>query len=563
MIKSVAAGRVLPLVALLIAVPALAAAVDVPIPGKVAVVKPGKIVKFVSKSSAGTFPLPSAGSADDPTLVGADLRFFDLVGFAGDVTFPLDASGWSALGNPPGSKGYKYKGKADTATANAPCSIVLIKETLIKAVCKGTGVSLSPPFGGVDVTLLGMPAGSAALRYCAEFGGETKKNDAKVLKRKDAPAPAACQSEVVSFLDPGDVAELADDALLGRNNNTAGSATARTMLIRELNEMGAVGLDSGQVGDAAFLQPFTLGTNVLGLIEGSDLPNEYVVIGAHYDHIGTSCGGDGICNGATDNAAGVAATLAVGRAVATLPGGPHRSVILAFWDREEDGLLGSNYYVNNPLVPIAQTIGYVNFDIQGSNLLPSLRNKSFAVGGETGGAALLAIFSDAVAEAGDGLDTRAVSYIFGQGRSDYLNFVAVSVPTIFFSDSTGPCYHTSGDEIDVVDFGKLEKQTAIATRVAFDLIDTPTPPAFAGPNPALASYSDAVAIGSAVTAALADLALFSPGDQTTLQNLEAQIAAIVADGEANFDSSDVTTLLGNSVTLISLLTNSTCDGFLE
>ena len=60
---------------------------------------------------------------------------------------------------------------------------------------------------------------------------------------------------------------------------------------------------------------------------------------------------DNICNGATDNAAGAAAALEVGRALAAIPGGPHRSVIVAFWDREEDGLLGSQYYTQHPLVP--------------------------------------------------------------------------------------------------------------------------------------------------------------------------------------------------------------------
>ena len=98
--------------------------------------------------------------------------------------------------------------------------------------------------------------------------------------------------------------------------------------------------------------------------------------------------GDTICNGATDNAAGVAATLAIGRAIATQSTPPRRSVILAFWDREEDGLLGSQFYTQNPLVPLAATVGYVNFDIQGANLLPSLRNTTFAVAAETGGARL-------------------------------------------------------------------------------------------------------------------------------------------------------------------------------
>ena len=106
-----------------------------------------------------------------------------------------------------------------------------------------------------------------------------------------------------------------------------------------------MGLDTSKTGDAAYRQAFTDGTNVLGLIPGKDLPNEYVIVGGHYDHLGTSCRNaspaDTICNGATDNAAGAAAALEVGRALASIPGGPHRSVIVALWDREEDGLLGS------------------------------------------------------------------------------------------------------------------------------------------------------------------------------------------------------------------------------
>src|SRR5262249_2825984 len=92
-------------------------------------------------------------------------------------------------------------------------------------------------------------------------------------------------------------------------------------------------------------------------------------------------GGD-ICNGATDNAAGSAIVLGVGLALKKRP--PRRSVVLALWDAEEDGLVGSLYYVNNPLVPLSKTVAYVNFDIQGSDLLPSLATTSFAVGPETG-----------------------------------------------------------------------------------------------------------------------------------------------------------------------------------
>ena len=188
-----------------------------------------------------------------------------------------------------------------------------------------------------------------------------------------------------------DVNRLAGDGTGGRNNGTPGSTKARAVPDRA-TQADRRRTQRGGTGDAAYLQAINGGTNVVAVIPGTDLADEYVMVGAHYDHLGSSCrtavAGDTICNGATDNAAGVAATLAIGRAIAAQSKPPRRSVILAFWDREEDGLLGSQFYTQNPLVPLADTVGYVNFDIQGANLLPSLRNTTFAVAAETGGARL-------------------------------------------------------------------------------------------------------------------------------------------------------------------------------
>ncbi len=181
--------------AALLTAPALAA--DNLIPGKITVVKAGQLIKFVSKNKPiepATFPLPAPGSADDPTVSGAELRVFDRFGAGGEVTFNLDKSGWTGLGNPPGSRGYRYKGKDDTSDPDpkGTCRVVLIKEKVIKGVCKGDSVTLTTPFGGPEGIILGMPAGTAVFRYCAEFGGEEKKNDIKTMKRKDAPVPGGC-----------------------------------------------------------------------------------------------------------------------------------------------------------------------------------------------------------------------------------------------------------------------------------------------------------------------------------------------------------------------------------
>ncbi|MFN8641941.1 MAG: M28 family peptidase [Candidatus Binatia bacterium] len=539
-------------------------ALDLTIPAKVGMVKPGKMAKLVSKPAT-PFGLPAPGSADDPTQGGAQLTFFDTaLGGAGSAAFTLGAAGWTGLGNPAGSKGYKYKGGDDTPAG--ACSVVLVKRTVIKAVCKGVAVTIMPPFASTLGVNLALPAGTAtARRYCAELGGSEARNDASQLKRTDAPAPGACAAVPTAF-DAGDLLALAADALQGRNNNTPGSAAAQAYLIGELQAMGAAGLDSGQSGDAAYKQPFVQsgqsGTNILAVIPGSELPNEYVIVGAHYDHL-ASCrtveAGDTVCNGATDNAAGVTAALAIGRGIAALPTPPRRSVVIALWDAEEDGLLGSLYYVNHPLVPLANTVTYVNFDIQGANLLPSLRDVTFAVGAETG-SGLGALVGPAAA--GVSLQERQLSYIFGQGRSDYVNFVGKNVPTIFYSDSTGPCYHTNQDEPAVVDFGKLEQQTRRAYDLTVTLANTASPPTFVAPSSALATFGDAVILDEVLTAGLADLALFSPADQAALSSDQAAIHAIVAAGAGSFDGSDVTTLLVSTVDVINLLTRTACDGFL-
>jgi peptidase M28-like protein len=361
-----------------------------------------------------------------------------------------------------------------------------------------------------------------------------------------------------------DLARLAGDDTAGRNNNTAGSTLARQFLIEQLKPI-STGLNTAATGDAAYTQTLTGGTNVVSVIRGSQLPNKYVVVGAHYDHLGSNCtyksSGDTICNGATDNAAGVAAVLAIGRSIAAQQTKPRRSVILAFWDEEEDGLVGSRYYADHPLVPLADTVGYVNFDIQGANLLPSLRNKSFAVAPESGGAAFKQIVQSAI-DAGP-LETEQLSSIFGQNRSDYVSFLGKQIPSVFFTDATGPCYHTNDDEIGIVDFDKLGHQIGIALRVTRDLANTNSPPAFV-PNQPLATFADAVVLQEAAELIWQDRDRFSAEDQATIDDIRADLTQMVADGEAAFDSNDVSTLLSDAATVvISILPKGECDGFLE
>jgi hypothetical protein len=358
-----------------------------------------------------------------------------------------------------------------------------------------------------------------------------------------------------------DVRVLASDALGGRNNDTEGSVRARRYLIDRLDDF-AVGVDASATGDAAFTQAFAGGTNVVALIPGDELPDEYVIIGAHYDHLGTGCDtadpADTICNGATDNATGVAAVLSIGEQLAREGGGPSRSVILALWDAEEDGLRGARAWIADPPVPMAQTVAYVNYDIQGANILPTLRNTTFAIGAETGGERLTAAVERAVGPGS--LDTHSLSWIFGQGRSDYLPFIQAGVPTVFFSDSTGPCYHTAQDEADIVDYRKLHQQVRDGVRLARDLASDGAAPAFVPGTPP-ATYDDAVALREVADRALPDLDRFDADQQAALLAFNATLEDIVAAGPDEFGPDDAGTVLFGAANAVEIFTSGDCDGF--
>ena len=360
-----------------------------------------------------------------------------------------------------------------------------------------------------------------------------------------------------------DILRLAGDETAGRNNGTPGSALARQYLIDQLEPIAEGANPGAGTGEAAYTQPFTDGTNVLALIPGTDLADEYVLVGAHYDHLGSACRTadpqDTICNGATDNAAGVAAVLSIARSIANQPTPPRRSILLALWDREEDGLLGSRFYAQNPIVPLADTVAYLNFDIQGANLRPSLRNTTFAIASETGGSRLQAAVRSAIDE--HVLDAVMFSSVFGQARSDYVSLIAVGVPAVFFSDATGPCYHTAQDSIGIVDFTKLEQQIAIALHLTRELSNTSNPPQFT-PGTPVATYDDALGLARVGNRLWDDRDLFSAEDRAAIADGRADVKAIIDRGRAAFDSDDVGTLLSVAASAVTILTHGTCDGFL-
>lgn len=356
---------------------------------------------------------------------------------------------------------------------------------------------------------------------------------------------------------PEDVRQLSSDRFDGRAAGTVGGQRARDYLVTRLQPL-TQGLNPAGRGRAAYHQRFPGGTNVVAMIPGTDRADEYVVIGAHYDHLGRSCPsaryGDHICNGATDNATGVAEVLEVAERLARRPA--RRTVVFALWDGEEQGLLGSTYFVKHPLVSLDRTVAYVNLDIQGANLTPSLAPTTFAVGAETGGTDLVG----AVRQASRGpLTTVQLSAIFGGLRSDYAPFLEAKVPSVFFTDSTGRCYHTAQDEFSVVDLKKLDHQTDTAERLVRSLADAPGRPLWQ--RTPVATYDDAVAFLGVIDRSRGDRRLFSAADLATIDRVGTDLRRIQKKGRAAFTRDDQGRLLTGAEAAVEVLTHGRCTGF--
>ncbi len=263
-----------------------ALAVDHPIPGRATVVKQATLAKFVSKSkpiAPATFPVPAPGGASDPTINGAQLRFFDTgsTGGAGDVTFDLDASGWRALGNPPGATGDKDRG-SDAVPPDPTCKTVLIKDTTIKARCTGAGVPLDPMFLGAEGIILGIPSATAgaALRYCAEFGGTTQKNDDTTMKRKDAPVPGACSVALPTSCADHDPTVGPPPAFPGAQGGGAASVGGRggaVIEVTNLNDSGAGSLRACITASGPRTCVFRVG-GTINLLSGLYVANPYLTV---------------------------------------------------------------------------------------------------------------------------------------------------------------------------------------------------------------------------------------------------------------------------------------------
>lgn len=245
-----------------------------------------------------------------------------------------------------------------------------------------------------------------------------------------------------------------------------------------------------------FQQRDFLSHNVIGLWEGAApaLKDFYVLVTAHYDHLGLgpAVQGDSIYNGVFDNAIGVAAVLEIARAFTALPRRPPRSLIFLFLTGEEKGMLGSNYYVEHPAVPLHRTIANINVD--GLALFDTF-NDVTGVGVET--SSLEEILQQVASALG--LRVSPVPPLFAAAqpfaRSDQVVFAQAGIPSMLLMEGlnyrhTPPeegwrrflewgeqFYHMPGDDLrQPMDFAAAQQHTQILFALAYFLANSATAP---------------------------------------------------------------------------------------
>jgi hypothetical protein len=330
------------------------------------------------------------------------------------------------------------------------------------------------------------------------------------------PASLSARSDGDTALLRRDINYLASDALEGRLTGTPGNDSAAAYIARRYGLLGlelvgdtssrdcipvgslessleketgsqvALKAGEGTACPAPYLQPFSarsvaaahagldsaLATqNVVALVPGTDpeLKQQYVVIGAHYDHLGRSpfnsmdpAAGNVIRPGADDNASGTAAVMELARLFAREPA--RRSVIFANFSGEELGLLGSQYFVEHPPVPLESIDAMLNFDMVGR-----MRENKLIVYG----VATAAELSDIVDSANVAPKLSVTALGDGYGPSDQSSFYAEGIPVLHFFTDLHTDYHRATDVASKIDVADEARVVNLAERIARAIADRP------------------------------------------------------------------------------------------
>lgn len=320
-----------------------------------------------------------------------------------------------------------------------------------------------------------------------------------------SPQRQAAWERIKSFFSRGN---MYPEKLREENANDSGANLPLMLVSEKVGDAILAGESAGKTSATAFAvnKQATMNANtrvetaktqnVVAVWEGSDpvLKNEYVAIGAHYDHVGVNpnaSGADKIWNGADDDGSGTVAVLAIAETLAKAKTRPKRSVLFVWHAGEEKGLWGSAYFNKFPTVDIKKVVAQLNIDMIGRsrkaddanprNKELSGENAVYVIGSEMMSSTLGAVTkqtNDAYLKLGYDYkydDPKDPNRFFF--RSDHFHYAQSGIPIVFWFDGVHEDYHGPGDQPEKIDYQKMEKVSRTIFLTLWELTDLKQRPA--------------------------------------------------------------------------------------
>ncbi len=278
---------------------------------------------------------------------------------------------------------------------------------------------------------------------------------------------------------------VASDEMEGRDTGSKGQKKAGLYLIEQYKKAG-IPFPKGATSyyqnvPAAFMnkdsgENLPDSENIWAFIEGTEKPEEIVVVSAHYDHVGIKKGV--IYNGADDDGSGTVALLEIAQAFQKAKNeghGPKRSILILHMTGEEHGLYGSDYYSQHPLFPVSKTVADVNIDMIGrrDEAHKDSNNYIYLIGSDYLSSDLYNICESENKK----FTNMKIDYKYNDRkdpnrfyyRSDHYNFAKLGIPVVFLFNGTHSDYHKPTDKVEKIEFEALTKRAQLGFAIAWEL----------------------------------------------------------------------------------------------
>ncbi|MDI1315701.1 M28 family metallopeptidase [Flavobacterium sp.] len=278
---------------------------------------------------------------------------------------------------------------------------------------------------------------------------------------------------------------IASDEMEGRETGSEGQKKAGRYIIDFYKKQG-IGFPKGATSyyqsiPAVYLnakrnENLSDSENIWAFIEGSEKPEEIVVVSAHYDHIGIK--GGKVFNGADDDGSGTVALMEIAATFQKAKNeghGPKRSILILHVTGEEHGLHGSRFYAENPLFPLTNTVADVNIDMIGrrDKFHEDSNNYVYLIGSDYLSTDLYTICEDVNKK----YNFLTIDYKYNDKkdpnryyyRSDHYNFAKNGIPAVFLFNGTHEDYHKATDEVSKIEFDALTTRTKFAFAIAWEI----------------------------------------------------------------------------------------------